>query len=245
MSHPRGRIQTIVFLRHGVAQHNLLSRDNKRPNLEDPALWDPPLVTQGKVAALHEAIQTWWKRTQRGESIELVITSILTRCLQTATLAFLPPGENGYKDDKEDEQQHSAPMPLICKQDVREAVGKHFPDKRRAKSVLACHWPAVQWEAEMAEHDDAWSLHYRESLEEIRQRVERFHAWLARAPQRNIVVVSYGLLLEALFRTHLPQLLGERRIYNTDAIAVQCVSLNSTGNFVRLQNGQIIHGHGH
>lgn len=147
---PHERIQTVVFLRyeerargqnsnawpslvvrlsrHGVAQHNVLDpRTNQRPDLHDPFFFDPPLLTRGKVDSVNagEAILTWWHTTQTGDSVELVVTSPLTRCLQTAVLAFLP-GSNGY------EQQ----VPIACIENAREAFGMHFPDRRREKSVL-------------------------------------------------------------------------------------------------------------
>jgi len=232
------RVQTVVFVRHGVARHNVLGADGRRPNLEDPALWDPPLLLEGKLGAVQvgQAIQTWWRTTQAGEQIDLIVTSPLTRCIQTATLAFLP-GDR-YNDAAGGDP---ASAQLVCKEDVREAFGKHYPDKRREKSVLQAHWPLVQFEEEMTEHDDAWSPTWRECWDDIRIRLDRFLAWLVRQPHTNIVVVSHGVSIEFLFRTYMPELLGERRVYNTDAFACHCVS--SQGYFVRLQNGQQIHGH--
>jgi len=55
------------------------------------------------------------------------------------------------------------------------------------------------------------------------------------------VVVSHGVFIEYLFRLYLPDILGERRVYNTDSFACQCVS-TSDGRFVRFQNGRQIHG---
>lgn len=125
------RIQNVVFLRHGVARHNL--RDpvtGEGPDIEHPSLLDPPLVYQGKQQALAagETLRTWFRTTQLGEDLELVITSPLTRCLQTSTLAMLPGDfytSNGQKEPK-----------FLCTEAVREAYGMHYPDKRREKSLL-------------------------------------------------------------------------------------------------------------
>jgi broad specificity phosphatase PhoE len=92
-SSPSEKVQKVVFVRHGIAQHNLLDPvTGGRPNLEDPALFDPPLVFQGKQQALEagERLKIWWHTTQLGGEVELVITSPLTRCIQTSMLAFLP-----------------------------------------------------------------------------------------------------------------------------------------------------------
>ena len=242
------RIQNVVFLRHGVAQHNVLDRHGQRPNLEDPSLLDPPLITEGKLGAVRagEAIQAWWNKG--GERIELIVTSPLTRCIQTAILAFLPGDQYSHESTTHasatsSQDVASRPLPLIvCKEDIREAFGKHFPDRRREKSVLERHWPAVLFNDEdMTEHDVQWSPTSRETWDDIRIRLDRFLAWLVLLPQNNIVVVSHGVSIEFLLRTYLPELLGDQRVYNTDAFACQCVS-NSQGLFVRFQNGRQIHG---
>ena len=124
------KIQTIVFVRHGIARHNLIDpRTGQLPNLKDPTLLDPPLVRDGRLQASDagERLHVWWHTTQLGERVELVITSPLTRCLQTATLAFLPGlyYTNGWNEPS-----------FYCTEIVREAYGKHFPDRRRNKSLL-------------------------------------------------------------------------------------------------------------
>jgi hypothetical protein len=121
------RTQTVVFMRHAVARHNLPDPHTGRPpDLHSPALLDPPLVTRGKAAALEAGvrIRTWWHMTQYGEPIELIVTSPLTRCIQTSVCAFLPGDSYEYH------------TPMICFEDVREAFGSHYPDRRREKSVL-------------------------------------------------------------------------------------------------------------
>jgi broad specificity phosphatase PhoE len=114
--------QTVVFLRHGVAHHNFSGAD-----LLSPTLFDPSLTSEGKLSAVKtgEKIKTWWKTTQAGKSAELIVSSPLSRCLQTAMLAFLPGGE-----------YERAAVPLLCIENVREGYGMHFPDKRRERSTL-------------------------------------------------------------------------------------------------------------
>jgi bisphosphoglycerate-dependent phosphoglycerate mutase len=122
------KIQTVVFVRHGVARHNLYV-DGKPPNLEDPMLFDPPLVFEGKKQALDvgERLRNWWHTTQHGKQIELVVTSPLTRCIQTASLAFL------RGDCYTDGRQEPA---FFCSELIREAYGMHYPDRRRNKHFL-------------------------------------------------------------------------------------------------------------
>jgi Histidine phosphatase superfamily (branch 1) len=119
----------LALCRHGVAQHNVFDdRTGKRPNLQDPYFFDPPLTARGKVGALHagEALRVWWKTTQDVDEVpQLVVTSPLTRCLQTAVLAMGIP--DGYEEDV---------LPIVCVEHVREAHGVHYPDQRRSKSLL-------------------------------------------------------------------------------------------------------------
>jgi broad specificity phosphatase PhoE len=131
--------QTVAFIRHGVACHNVLDRHGKAPNLKDPDLFDPPLVLEGKLQAVEvgEKLRIWWRTTQVGEYIELVITSPLTRCLQTTALAF----EAGEYYTK------GLPEPQIACMDVlREAYGMSYPDRRRSLEFLKVSYRNCKYE---------------------------------------------------------------------------------------------------
>lgn len=121
--------QQIVFIRHGIAKHNLLDEKGNPPNLNDPELFDPALVLEGKKQVLEagERLRIWWHTTQVGEQVELVVTSPLTRCLQSTALAFLP-GDN-YAEEKIEPT-------FACMDLVREAYGMSYPDRRRRKDLL-------------------------------------------------------------------------------------------------------------
>jgi broad specificity phosphatase PhoE len=117
MASQQRKVQKVTFIRHGVARHNLPDPlTGQRPILEDPAWMDPTLVYQGKAQALEsgERLRMWWRTTQGGGELELIITSPLTRCIQTTMYGFLP-GE-AYTD--------SRPEPrIVCSERVREAYG--------------------------------------------------------------------------------------------------------------------------
>ena len=122
------RKQTVVFVRHGIAQHNIINPHTGRtPDLMDPSLLDPPLVRDGKFQAIDmgEKLRLWWN-TMQGD-VELVIASPLTRCLQTASLAFMT-GDLYCKGKRE--------PTIVCMENIREAYGMHYPDRRRKKSLL-------------------------------------------------------------------------------------------------------------
>ena len=128
---PQVHCQMVVFLRHGVAQHNYRGAD-----LTSPTLFDPSLTFQGKLGAVQagEKIKAWLllnrqsttSEASSSSSLDLIVCSPLTRTLQTATLAFSR-GED-YGNDR--------PVPVVCVENVREAFGMHYPDKRRERSLL-------------------------------------------------------------------------------------------------------------
>jgi len=218
----------IVFVRHGVARHNLLDDQGNPPKLNDPNLFDPPLTLEGKKQALDagEKLRIWWHTTQTGEQIELVVSSPLTRCLQTTCLAFLP----GDQYSRENPEPNFACMDL-----VREAYGMSYPDRRRQKSLLVARWPTIHFDPSITEEDEAWKLVERESIHDVVNRVNQFLEWIVRRPETNVVVVSHGVWIECCFYAHFPEALAHGdRVGNGDLFSAECVSLH--GVFQRLQN---------
>jgi broad specificity phosphatase PhoE len=220
------RVQTIMFLRHGVAKHNLLDPiTGAPPNLRDPKLWDPPLISQGMKQAL--AVRERLANNAAFQNVNLVITSPLTRCLQTAHLVFFPPGTEPYYEKD--------PMRILCMEQVREAFGMHYPDKRRDKTLLQKHWPFVQFDPAMTDRDEQWSDSTRESFDDVIKRVSQCFQWVVQREESNICIVSHGVWIEACFQAFFPDMLrGGTRVHNCDFFQGQLVSRNAS--FVRLQN---------
>ena len=268
---PEGRhlfiidLNFLFFCRHGVARHNVIDpRTGRQPDKCDTFFFDPPLVLDGKMAAVKagEDIQTWWKTTQGGEAIDLIITSPLTRCIQTALFAFMP-GDN---------YEQCISRKLFCIESVREAYGMHYPDKRRKRSILQvrvraeihdahrCNfcstvgnskqnvfifsqktWPAVTFDPEMQELDILWKPDERETVWNVEQRIAEFFSWIIQREEENIVVVSHGVWIEVCLKTLCPNILQVgRRVYNCDAYSGQIVSRD--GKFLRLDHVQQISG---
>lgn len=220
-------------MRHGVARHNVPPRDTEKPpDHRDPVFWDPALVSyHGHVGAIHAGhdIRQWLLNGQN--SLQLIVTSPLTRCIQTAVLAFLPG----------DEYYPHAPPPLHCKQEVREAFGMLYPDKRRPKSQLQRQWPQVYFEDSMTENDDAWSTDHRESWSDIQTRVDAFLQWLVQRPESVVAVVTHGVWMETLFRSHAPAVLQNgTRVHNCDVYA--CLVRSENGSFIKIDRTQHISG---
>jgi broad specificity phosphatase PhoE len=103
----------------------------------------------------------------------------------------------------------------------------------------------------MSETDEAWTAHYRETLQDINRRIERFLGWLVSLPQMDhhheqeqsiVVVVSHGVWMECLLRK-FDALADGQRVYNTDAYALRlhsCVDDNDNdGQLVVVRASQI------
>lgn len=150
-----------------------------------------------------------------------MISSPLTRCIQTSMLAFQPGDCYASNNDLSKEPRR------ICTELVREAYGIHYPDKRRNKSILQKYWPGLEFDPSMTETDEAWSPTIRESITQLETRISQFLQYVAKLPQTNIVVVTHGVFIEALVYSHCPEALPNgRRVYNCDAIIGDCVSEN-------------------
>lgn len=217
------RIQIVIFMRHGVASHNLLDpMTGRSPDLYDPALWDPSLVERG----MKEALTVRERITHYINRMDLVVCSPLTRCLQTAHLVFFP----GTAYDA-----RSNPIPVVCLEQIREAAGMHYPDKRRDKRFLQLHWPFIQFDPAMSSIDEIWSESSRETLEDVVSRVNKFLEWLVQREEVNVFVVSHGVWIECCFEAHCPGFLQHgKRVYNCDCFIGEVVSKDAA--FVRMQN---------
>jgi hypothetical protein len=141
----RRRYMTVIVMRHGVALHNVPDPATHHPRrLDDPALTDPPLIETGRMQAVQAGtrIAEWWRRQQHplygcggnGDDtpIDLVVVSPLSRCIETAVLAFVP----GTAGTATTSTGPPSIRRFVCHEDVREAFGRHYPDKRSEKSIL-------------------------------------------------------------------------------------------------------------
>lgn len=122
---------------------------------------------------------------------ELIVSSPLTRTLQTAQLSFGP-------------QRALSRAPMIALESVRETVN-FLCDARRDRSVLASEFTDVDFSGCPDDADPLWRRYekvhgtqaeysgHRESddLPNIATRARSAFAWLAARPEKEIVIVSH------------------------------------------------------
>ena len=141
----------------------------------DPLHRDAPLTEEG-----HRQVREARERL-RGIAFELVVTSPLTRALQTTTGLFA---------------DHPARPALLVEALHREHGGSSC-DIGRPPALLTAefphftldHLPEVWWHADG--EPDQHGICY-EPVERLQERVEAFRDWLRARPERTIAVVGHG-----------------------------------------------------
>ena len=172
--------RTVHLIRHGQSLFNAAFDPATRL---DPMLFDAPLTALGRRQAAALAGEA------RGLGAELVVTSPLTRAIETALAVFGP--------------DHA---PVRVEALHRERV-EHSCDVGRSPAELAREFPAFAFD----HLEDPWwhsdGSHPQAIVVEpeavLLARVERFRAWLGARPERVIAVVGHGTFLQRLTGRHL------------------------------------------
>jgi broad specificity phosphatase PhoE len=172
------RTQTISFVRHGQAQHNVRAeakRDAGCPfeefiqQMREDDAFDADLTEAGRAQA----------RSARAPDVQLVVASPLSRAVETASLMY--PGRE-----------------IVCVEELREWCGQLVNSKRRTASQLKERFPFVDV-SQLNEDDERWDAELLEEEASVARRGMAALAWLARRPDDNIAVVAHGGLLAVTF----------------------------------------------
>eukprot|EP00927_Polykrikos_kofoidii_P055746 TRINITY_DN49961_c0_g1_i1.p1 TRINITY_DN49961_c0_g1~~TRINITY_DN49961_c0_g1_i1.p1 ORF type:complete len:324 (+),score=31.54 TRINITY_DN49961_c0_g1_i1:38-973(+) len=157
--------------------------------------------------------------------VDLVVTSPLTRTLQTMTHVFfeeqeLRDGTKSYKPRwcnlAEEECQADVStgacsakrdtecrdVPILALDVLKEwSQGRHTPNKRKARSELVQKFPHVDFGHLDSELDTLWKERWPgdpnglEPRAHLTKRVGLFKDWLAARPEKNVIVVGHGTFL--------------------------------------------------
>lgn len=172
------RTQTISFVRHGQAQHNIRAEAKRDAGCpfdefiqlmrEDDA-FDADLTDMGRAQA----------RAATAPDVDLIVASPLSRAVETAALIY--PGRE-----------------IVCVEALREWSGQLLNSQRRTASALKESFPFVDV-SEIAENDEQWSLEVLEEEASVAARGVAALEWLSRRPEQRIAVVAHGGLLAVTF----------------------------------------------
>ncbi|CAN7019831.1 unnamed protein product [Brassica rapa subsp. trilocularis] len=212
--YPLESCKIIHLLRHGQAEHNV-EAEKDRNALLSPHLFDAPLTDHG-----HQQVENLRERVVSSgllKRVELVVTSPLLRTMQTAVGVF------GNEDNQPN--MISKPS-ILALEVARDRNGVRPPDMRRNVSEYQTIFPTIDfsqayiffhvsfiyksysWKAILhiklsqyiinieSEEDNLWRPDVRESEEEILARGLEFMKWLWKRPEKEVAVVSHGIVLQ-------------------------------------------------
>lgn len=173
--------KTIHLIRHAQSQHNARVLEVPDENIArmDPGLRDARLTPLG-----HQQAQSLAPEISNLLEIELVVTSPLTRAIQTTLAAFA-----------------NHPAPKIVEHLHREHQDS-FCDIGRSPAQLKAEFPMLEFD----HLDDPWwevaldheGPYLRETMASLQLRVATFSDWLAARPEQTIAVVGHGTFLRTL-----------------------------------------------
>jgi broad specificity phosphatase PhoE len=198
--------KVVHFVRHAQGTHNVSEEYNAVENI------DARLTEQGKkeCRSLAERIRQAAQESATSssstttanlcdlhESAQLVVTSPLTRCIQTSLISFPMLAERN--------------VPFVAHSGVRETVNFNC-DRRRNIQEIAKDFGngVVDFTHVPTDHDDVWEAYEKrlgtpeKTWETIREsgelhvaaeRGRQFMEWLQTRPERNIVVCSHRAFL--------------------------------------------------
>ncbi|XP_077216326.1 phosphoglycerate mutase family protein [Tasmannia lanceolata] len=204
---PLHRCKTLHLVRHAQGIHNVEGEKNHKAYLS-PELFDAQLTPLG-----WEQVDNLRKHVHAcglAKNIDLVITSPLTRTMQTAVGVF---GGEGYTDGvtvpplmvaNAGNSNRSAISslncpPFIAVETCREHLGVHPCDKRRSTSEYYHLFPAIDFSLIESDEDILWKAETREANEEVAARGLKFINWLWTRKEKEIAVVTHsGFLFHTL-----------------------------------------------
>nr|AFK36395.1 unknown [Lotus japonicus] len=205
--YPLHRSKTLHLVRHAQGSHNVAGEKDPEAYLSYDYL-DASLTPLGwnQVDNLREHV----KSSGLSKGIELVITSPLTRTMQTAVGVFggeastdgidSPPLmiDNAGDSARPAISSLNSP-PFLAVELCREHLGVHPCDKRRSITEYRNIFPAIDFSLIEIDEDILWKPDVREKNEEVAATGLRFLEWLWTRKEKEIAVVSHsGFLFHAL-----------------------------------------------
>lgn len=182
--------KTVLFVRHGQSLYNYaysLRGAERREFMTKTDFRDAGVTPEGRQQAIAagEALPAIWtalaKELPADAKVELVITSPLTRALET-TVALVQASGALLRD-----------VPILATPRHAEFV-QHPCDEGTPLSELVATWGerGVRFEEGMPE---SWWAPLPETHDIFAQRVARFREWLVARPERIMLVVGHGTFL--------------------------------------------------
>lgn len=182
-----GMAQTIHFVRHGQALHNVRAEHERTAGcsydrfiqlMKEDDSFDAELTEIGRTQARDAALHT------QLPGLELIVCSPLSRAIETAHLVFAAEAERQ--------------VPFVCLESLREWNGYLVNAKRRPTAELQARWPSVDF-SQVPANEESWTDALEEASSVAARGLECLR-WLAHRPEREIAVVGHGGIYAAMFK---------------------------------------------
>lgn len=162
--------KNLYLIRHGHSLHNELFNKIGVQAFRIPATIDAPLTNEGHLQSI-ELGQSWRNKNE----IELVLVSPLTRTLDTAMNIF------GDTD-----------IPMVSEEFLREyPIGEDTCNKRSSLTILKNKYPRIDFNL-ISDQDTLWTSEYRETIDELEQRLDKMVKYLQNRKEKNIAIVGHS-----------------------------------------------------
>mmetsp|Transcript_23369 Transcript_23369/g.32742 ORF Transcript_23369/g.32742 Transcript_23369/m.32742 type:complete len:382 (+) Transcript_23369:296-1441(+) len=194
-------VRLVHFIRHAEGYHNVNKEYRDIRNL------DARLTPKGEKQCAYQAssVASMMSSCQP----DLLVTSTLTRCIQTALLSF-PHLIDNHNSSNNNNNHNQEMIPFLAHEDIRETVN-YACDRRRQITEIATEFPMVDFSAIPHEHDEIWSSYEerlgpshntaRESVElhKVADRGRSFFQWIQSRKEQEIVICTHSAFMRCIF----------------------------------------------
>ncbi|CAF0912149.1 unnamed protein product [Didymodactylos carnosus] len=182
-------VKCLYFIRHAVGFHNEMeervgTEQWERVIAKTDQFFDANLTERGKMAtrSLRDKISL---AMEQGLKIDMIVTSPLSRAIQTAEIAL----ESLFKSNT---------IPVYSHEYLRETMGIHTCDKRRTKSELELLYPHINFDGLISEEDTLWNANERETDDSRLERATEFLQWLWKfVDAKHIAIFGHSGILQS------------------------------------------------
>ena len=174
-------MKILQLIRHGHSLHNELFHKIGVQAFRIPETIDAPLTHYGHTQSI-ELGNSWPKK----QEIELILTSPLTRTLETTMNIF------GNTD-----------IPIECHEFLREyPIGEDTCNKRSSLTTIKNRFPKLKYHLE-SDTDVLWQPDQRETLESLNERINQMIEYIRGKNETNIAIIGHSSFLGQFKDKHI------------------------------------------
>ena len=164
-------MKKLYFIRHGIAQHNVLFDKYGKDVFYDDRYYDTKLTPEGHEQSIR--LSTQWNEIHK---IDLVLCSSLTRALETARNIF-----------------SNINVQILALDVLKEyPQGLQTCNKRTEKDILINEFPEIDFSQIIDNKDTLWNDKREETIEELDHRIEELKKIISEREEENIAIIGHN-----------------------------------------------------